>query len=85
MLNVPINALRPHMWERVVDGKFYIGDFYVGSFEGNNTDGYMVTFDGLHGYAWAPTITRALRKLRIDYWARKGMYPEHATRLLGGN
>ena len=72
-VNIPLNAIFPNMWERVENNRFYIGSNYVASFNGNRDTGYIISYQDSSGNGYAPNITRALRKMRVVFWAGRGL------------
>lgn len=73
MFNVPLNAIRPTSWERLENNNFYIGCHLVGTLEGDQKRGYLITYPNSVGNGYAPNLTRALRKMRIVFWAERGL------------
>ena len=72
---IPINAILPLMWERLEGSRFYIGSTCVGTLEGSRELGYIyrpIANGRNRGNGYARNITRALSRLRNEYWYRTG-------------
>ena len=72
-ISVPTNAISALRYERIQGNKVYIGNHLAGTLEGNKELGFIIRFPNRNGNGYAPNITRALRKIRINYWASRGL------------
>ena len=71
--NVPLNAMRPTRWERLEEDRFYIGSHLAGTLIGDRERGYLINYPDSTGNGYAPNLTRALRKMRVVFWASRGL------------
>ena len=72
-MEIPTNAISALSWERIQGNKVYIGNHLAGTLEGDAERGFIIRYPYKEGNGYAPNITRALRKIRINYWASRGL------------
>ena len=72
-MEIPTNAISALRWERIQGDRVYIGNHLAATLEGDRERGFIIRYPHKEGNGYAPNITRALRKIRIDYWARRGL------------
>ena len=72
-MEIPINAMYAIRYERIQGDRVYIGNRIAATLEGDRERGFIIRYPDQNGNGYAPNITRALRKIRINYWASRGL------------
>ena len=67
MAKKKVALLNPHSYERIDNGRFYVGSHLVGRMRGEVGTGYIWKTE--YGYqGWDSDQTKAIRRMRKIYW-----------------
>ena len=67
MAKKKVALLNPHSYERIDNGRFYVGSHLVGRMRGEVGMGYIWKTE--YGYqGWDSDQTKAIRRMRKIYW-----------------